>query len=93
MALENINFTIPKGSILGITGPTGGGKSTLTQLIPRFYDVSAGNLFINGVNVRDWPLFTLRQQVASVHKLPSYLQGLFDNGANQMQLMKTVGKH
>ena len=66
LALENINFTIPKGSILGITGPTGSGKSTLTQLIPRFYDVSAGNLFINGVNVRDWPLFTLRQQVASV---------------------------
>lgn len=66
LALENINFTIPKGSILGITGPTGSGKSTLTQLIPRFYDVSAGNLFINGINVRDWPLFTLRQQVASV---------------------------
>jgi len=38
LALENINFTIPKGSILGITGPTGSGKSTLTQLIPRFYD-------------------------------------------------------
>ncbi|MGH2252034.1 ATP-binding cassette domain-containing protein, partial [Enterococcus faecalis] len=46
LALENINFTIPKGSILGITGPTGRGKSTLTQLIPRFYDVSGGNLFI-----------------------------------------------
>ena len=46
LALENINFTIPKGSILGITGPTGSGKSTLTQLIPRFYDVSAGNLLL-----------------------------------------------
>lgn len=66
LALENINLTIPKGTILGITGPTGSGKSTLTQLIPRFYDVSSGNLFVGEVNVRDWPLLALRQQVAMV---------------------------
>lgn len=66
LALKQIHLTIPKGSTLGITGPTGSGKSTLTQLIPRFYDVSAGNLFIGGRNVRDWPLMTLRNQIALV---------------------------
>jgi ATP-binding cassette subfamily B multidrug efflux pump len=66
LALEQIHLTIPKGTTLGITGPTGSGKSTLTQLIPRFYDVSAGSLFVGTTNVRDWSLTTLRQQVALV---------------------------
>lgn len=64
LALTDISLTIPKHSVLGITGPTGGGKSTLTQLIPRFYDTSEGNVFVNGTNVRDWPLETLRHKIA-----------------------------
>lgn len=64
LALTDISLTIPKHSVLGITGPTGGGKSTLTQLIPRFYDTSEGNVFVNGTNVRDWPLEKLRHKIA-----------------------------
>lgn len=64
LALSDISLTIPKYSVLGITGPTGSGKSTLTQLIPRFYDTSEGNVFVHGVNVRDWPLETLRKKMA-----------------------------
>ncbi|EOH93390.1 ABC transporter ATP-binding/permease [Enterococcus haemoperoxidus ATCC BAA-382] len=64
LALTDISLKIPANSVLGITGPTGGGKSTLTQLIPRFYDTSEGNLFVDGLNVRDWPLDKLRKKIA-----------------------------
>ncbi|MBM7689565.1 ATP-binding protein [Enterococcus ureilyticus] len=64
LALTDISLEIPANSVLGITGPTGGGKSTLTQLIPRFYDTSEGNLFVNGINVRDWSLDKLRKKIA-----------------------------
>lgn len=64
LALSDISLTIPKHSVLGITGPTGSGKSTLTQLIPRFYDTSEGNIFVHGINVRDWPLHALRKKIA-----------------------------
>ncbi|MBO0470721.1 ABC transporter ATP-binding protein [Enterococcus sp. DIV0242_7C1] len=64
LALQNINLTIPKNSILGITGPTGGGKSTLTQLIPRFYDTSEGNVYVDDLNVRDWSIEKLRKKIA-----------------------------
>lgn len=64
LALTDISLNIPANSVLGITGPTGGGKSTLTQLIPRFYDTSEGNLFVDGLNVRDWPIEKLRKKIA-----------------------------
>ncbi|EOI05122.1 ABC transporter ATP-binding/permease [Enterococcus moraviensis ATCC BAA-383] len=64
LALTDISLNIPANSVLGITGPTGGGKSTLTQLIPRFYDTSEGNLFVDGTNVRDWPIEKLRKKIA-----------------------------
>ncbi|MGX7149125.1 ABC transporter ATP-binding protein [Enterococcus ureasiticus] len=64
LALKDISLKIPKNSILGITGPTGGGKSTLTQLIPRFYDISEGNIFVDGINVRDWSIERLRKKIA-----------------------------
>lgn len=64
LALKDVSLKIPKNSILGITGPTGGGKSTLTQLIPRFYDTSEGNLFVDGINVRDWSIEKLRKKIA-----------------------------
>ncbi len=64
LVLTDISLTIPASSVLGITGPTGGGKSTLTQLIPRFYDTSQGNLFVDGINVRDWSIDKLRKKIA-----------------------------
>lgn len=63
LALSDLTLTIPKNSMLGITGPTGSGKSTLTQLIPRFYDISEGTIFVNGVDVKQYPLEKLRQLI------------------------------
>lgn len=66
LVLKDLNFTITPGTTVGIIGPTGSGKSALTQLIPRFYDVAGGSVQMDGVDVRDWPLEQLRQQVALV---------------------------
>ncbi len=64
--LKNINLTIPSGSTLGIIGGTGCGKSSMVQLIPRLYDVTEGSVTISGINVKDYDLFTLRNEVAMV---------------------------
>lgn len=73
--LKEISFAIPAGSTVGITGPTGSGKSTLTQLLPRFYDVTSGNVLIDHVNVTDWPLDNLRNQIAFVPQKSILLRG------------------
>lgn len=64
--LKNISLTIPSGSTLGIIGGTGCGKSSLVQLIPRLYDTTEGSVYLGGVNVKDYDLFTLRNKVAMV---------------------------
>lgn len=66
LALEKIDFQMENNSILGITGPTGSGKSTLTQLIPRFYDTTNGTITFGGRDIKDWPLADLRAQIAMV---------------------------
>lgn len=65
-ALRNINLTIEPGEKLALVGMSGGGKSTLVGLLPRFYDVSSGNVLIDGVDIRNFTLRSLRQQVAYV---------------------------
>ena len=52
--LKNIDLTIPKGKMIAIVGPSGAGKSTLADLLPRFYDVSEGGIFIDGVDIRQY---------------------------------------
>lgn len=64
--LHDIDFNVPAGSIVGITGPTGAGKTTLVNLIPRFYDVTSGRVTIDGVDVRDVPITDLRRQIGIV---------------------------
>ena len=64
--LHNINLQVKKGEVLAVVGPSGGGKTTLSNLIPRFYDVQQGELLIDGKNVKDVTLKSLRQQVAIV---------------------------
>lgn len=66
LALEAISFAIQAGETIGITGATGSGKSTLTQLIPRFYDVSAGAVSVSGTDVRAWDLARLREKISFV---------------------------
>ena len=65
-ALQHVNLHIPSGATVGILGATGSSKSTLVQLIPRLYDVTAGSLKVGGVDVRNYDLETLRDNVAMV---------------------------
>lgn len=64
--LKNINLKIKSGETVGIIGGTGDGKSSLINLIPRLYDVSEGKVLVGGVNVKDYDLKSLRDQVANV---------------------------
>ena len=64
--LENINLTINAGETVGIIGGTGTGKSSLVQLIPRFYDAMQGEVLVDGKNVKDYTLFNLREGVSMV---------------------------
>ena len=66
LALENINLKIKSGETIGIIGGTGSGKTTLVQLIPRLYDVTKGSIKVSGIDVRDYNLETLRNNVAMV---------------------------
>lgn len=65
-ALEHITFTAKPGETTAFIGSTGSGKSTLVQLIPRFYDVTSGEVLINGVNVKDITQHKLREQIGYV---------------------------
>lgn len=58
--LKNINLTIPKGKMIALVGESGGGKSTMVDLLPRFYDVSQGSITIDGTDVRDFKICDVR---------------------------------
>ncbi|RUM40270.1 MAG: ABC transporter permease [Desulfocapsa sp.] len=64
--LSNINLTVPAGQILAIVGPSGAGKSTLINLIPRFFDINQGSICIDGTDIRDLTIPSLRKQIAIV---------------------------
>ena len=64
--LDNINFNIPSGSSLAIVGPTGAGKSTISRLLFRFYDVTKGRILINGKDIRDISQASLRKNIGIV---------------------------
>jgi subfamily B ATP-binding cassette protein MsbA len=64
--LRDVSFGIAPGQVVGIVGATGSGKSTIVSLIPRFYDVTAGRVTIDGVDVRDYALHPLRRQIGYV---------------------------
>ena len=64
--LHQISMTIPAGKTAALVGPSGAGKSTLLNLIPRFYDVTKGDLEIDGVSVKDYMLYSLRGNIALV---------------------------
>lgn len=64
--LENVSFEVKKGENIAIIGATGSGKSSLVNLIPRFYDADSGEVLIDGVNVRDYDLENLRHRIAFV---------------------------
>lgn len=66
--LKDINLIIPKGKTIALVGQSGGGKSTLVDLIPRYYDVQEGEVLIDGINVKDLGLHDLRQLIGNVNQ-------------------------
>jgi len=73
--LEHLNLQVACGTTVALIGPSGAGKSTLVKLLPRFYDVTGGRITIDGVEIRDVTLKSLRQQVAIVAQEPLLFSG------------------
>ncbi|THU37256.1 ABC transporter ATP-binding protein [Niastella caeni] len=68
--LDNISLTIEKGKTIALVGSSGAGKSTLADLVPRFHDVSSGELLIDGINIKEYSLLSLRDQMGIVTQEP-----------------------
>ena len=79
-SLDNISFSLDRGETLGVIGGTGSGKTTLVNLLCRFYDCGSGEILINGANVRDYPTEELRRIIGIVPQKAELLSGsLRDN--------------
>ena len=80
LSLKNVNLHIKSGQMIGIIGGTGSAKSTLVQLIPRLYDVTKGSVKVGGIDVRNYKLETLRDQVSMVlQKNVLFTGSIYDN--------------
>ena len=74
-SLHDISFTALRGQTIGVIGGTGSGKSTLVQLIPRFYEASSGKIFLNGRPIEDWTKATLRRHIGIVMQKAQLFSG------------------
>ena len=73
--LRGVSFEVAPGQQVALLGATGSGKTTLTNLIPRFYDVTAGSVLVDGVDVREWDLEALRKGIGMVMQQPTLFRG------------------
>lgn len=96
--LTDINFTARPGMITAFIGATGSGKSTLVNLLPRFYDVTRGEILIDGINIKDWPLHDLRRNLGFVPQKGILFSGTIrsnlaygDRDAGEEQILKAAG--
>ncbi len=80
--LHNITFTAMPGRTTAFIGATGSGKSTLVNLLPRFYDVTSGEILIDGINIKDWPIHQLRDNIGFVPQ-----KGILFSGTIESNLM------
>jgi subfamily B ATP-binding cassette protein MsbA len=85
--LDNINLTIEKGKTIALVGSSGAGKSTLADLVPRFHDVTSGELLIDGVNIKEYSLLSLRDHMGIVTQEPILFN---DTIANNISLGNPV---
>jgi subfamily B ATP-binding cassette protein MsbA len=83
--LDNVNLTIEKGKTIALVGSSGAGKSTLADLVPRFHDVTSGELLIDGINIKDYSLHSLRGLMSIVTQEPILFN---DTIANNIRLGK-----
>jgi subfamily B ATP-binding cassette protein MsbA len=85
LILDNLNLVIEKGKTIALVGSSGAGKSTLADLVPRFHDVTRGELLIDGVNIKDYSLHSLRSLMSIVTQEPILFN---DSIANNIKLGK-----
>jgi subfamily B ATP-binding cassette protein MsbA len=71
--LDNINLIIEKGKTIALVGSSGAGKSTLADLVPRFHDVTGGEVLIDGINIKDYSLHSVRSLMSIVTQEPILL--------------------
>lgn len=95
--LKNVNLTVNQGDVIALVGNSGGGKSTLVSLLPRFYDVTAGEICVDGTDIRDFTLNSLRQNIAVVFQDNFLFSGtirenilLGDQKATDAQIKKAI---
>ena len=96
-SLENIHFTVNKGETIGIIGGTGSGKSSVVNLIPRFYDVTEGEVLVDGVNVKEYEKDTLLNKIGIVLQKAVLFSGTIkdnllwgNNDATEEEIMEAV---
>ena len=77
--LQNISFVAKPGETTAIIGSTGSGKTTILKLVPRFYDVTGGEILVNGVNIKDVNLYNLHETIAYIPQKPSLLSGTIES--------------
>jgi subfamily B ATP-binding cassette protein MsbA len=77
--LKNINLKVPKGKTVALVGSSGAGKSTLADLVPRFHDVSSGELLVDGVNIKEYSLRSVRAQISIVTQEPILFNDTIEN--------------
>ena len=95
-SLTDISFTVKKGQTIGVIGGTGSGKSSLVNLIPRFYEVTKGEIYIDGVNVKDYRIEALREKVGIVCRKHSFLKEqsvTISAGGKRMRPIRKLWKH
>ena len=97
-ALSDITFQAKKGQTIGIIGGTGSGKTTLVNLIPRFYEVNKGTLRVEGIDVKEYPLAQLREKIGVVPQKSVLFQGTIaenlrwgNENASDEELWKAIG--
>lgn len=88
--LQDVNFTVPGGTTVALVGETGSGKSTLIKLLNRFYEVDDGSITIDGHDVRDVTLESLRSAIATVPQEPAIFNGTIFNNVSYGRLGCTV---
>ena len=78
--IQNLSFIIYPGQKVGLVGLSGSGKSSIIQLIERFYDVNSGEILIDGINIKEYNLFELRKKIGLVSQEPSiFKRNIFEN--------------
>lgn len=97
LILDDISFTVQKGKTVALVGSSGAGKSTLADLVPRFHDVTGGEVLIDGINIKDYSLQSVRQQMSIVTQEPILFNDTIANnialgrpGASKEEIMEAA---